>query len=105
MTAPRSAEGHQDVGLEYTKHEKLGKLGFFSMQRGLRGELTTDFNNYGGDGAVFSQYAQQKDKKLQHKLEEGKFQSDIRKKIITMRVASTGTGCPESTRKGPKQPH
>lgn len=80
MTAPCSAEGHQDVGLEYVKHEKLGKLGLFSMQRSLRGELTTDFNNYGGDGAVFSRYAQQKDKKLEHKLEEGKFQIDIRKK-------------------------
>lgn len=50
------------------------------MQRGLRGELTIDFNNYGGDGAVFSWYALQKDKKLEHKLEEGKFQSRHKKK-------------------------
>lgn len=78
------------------------------MQRGLRGELTIDFNNYGGEGMelYFPDMHCKRTRSWSTSWRKGNSNQDIRKKKeITVRVASTGTGCPESTRKGPKQPH
>lgn len=41
MTAPRSAEGHQDVGLEYVTREDAGKTGF--VQHAKRSERGTNY--------------------------------------------------------------
>lgn len=75
------------IDLEYVTYEKrMKKLGLFSLERGLRGEQVLSSIIIHGPGLYFPSTHSKRSRSYSHKVQEGKFQLDVRKKTFTARV-------------------